>query len=140
MVNYIYVPEPDKRPWELPQFDRELQSLRLRPIDFPDYNSIDSIDSRNVLRLGVRNRLQTKRNGQVDDLLKWELFTDWRLETNENQVRFSDIYSDLELKPRPWLLLGSELRVDPNDNLLNEANYTVSLLPNDRWSWTLGHR
>ena len=140
LVNYIYVPEPDKRPWELPQFDRELQSLRLRPIDFPDYNSIDSIDSRNVLRLGVRNRLQTKRNGQVDDLLKWELFTDWRLETDENQVRFSDVYSDLELKPRSWLLLGSELRVDPNDSLLNEANHTVSLLPNDRWSWTLGHR
>jgi len=140
LVNYIYVPEPDRRPWELPQFDRELQSLRLRPVNFPDYNSIDSIDSRNVLRLGIRNRLQTKRNGQVEDLLNWELFTDWRLETNENQVRFSDVYSDLELKPRSWLLLGSELRVDPNDSLLNEANHTVSLLPNDRWSWTLGHR
>ena len=140
LVNYIYVPVPDRRPWELPQFDRELQSLRLRPVDFPDYNSIDSIDSRNILRLGARNRLQTKRNGQVEDLLNWELFTDWRLEMNENQLRFSDIYSDLELKPRSWLLLGSELRVNPNDNLLNEANHTVSLLPNDRWSWTLGHR
>ena len=140
LANYIYVPEPDKRPWELPQFDRELQTLRLRPIDFPDYNSIDNIDSRNVVRLGIRNRLQTKRNGQVDDLLNWELFTDWRLETNEGESRFNDIYSDLELKPRSWLLLGSEVRFDPNDRLLNEANHTISLLPNDRWSWTLGHR
>ena len=64
--------------WQLPQFDRDLHSLRLRPIDFPDYNSIDTIDSRNVLRLGVRNRLQTKRLGEVDDVLNWELFTDWR--------------------------------------------------------------
>ena len=140
MVNYVFVPKPSERPWELPQFDRELHSLRLRPIDFPDYNSIDTIDSRNVLRLGIRNRLQTKRFGEVDDLLNWELFTDWRLETQAHEARFNDVYSDLELKPRSWLLLGSELRYDTNERLLNEANHTISLLPNDRWSLTLGHR
>ena len=140
MVNYVFVPKPSERPWELPQFDRELHSLRLRPIDFPDYNSIDTIDSRNVLRLGIRNRLQTKRFGEVDDLLNWELFTDWRLETQAHEARFNDVYSDLELKPRSWLLLGSELRYDPNERLLNEANHTISLLPNDHWSLTLGHR
>ena len=140
MMNYVFVPEPSERPWELPQFDRDLHSLRLRPIDFPDYNSIDTIDSRNVLRLGVRNRLQTKRLGEVDDVLNWELFTDWRLETEAHEARFNDVYSDLELKPRSWLLLGSELRYDPNERLLNEANHTISLLPNDHWSLTLGHR
>ena len=140
MMNYVFVPEPSDRPWELPQFDRDLHSLRLRPIDFPDYNSIDTIDSRNVLRLGVRNRLQTKRLGEVDDVLNWELFTDWRLETAAHEARFNDVYSDLELKPRSWLLLGSELRYDPNERLLNESNHTISLLPNDRWSLTLGHR
>ena len=140
MVNYVFVPKPSERPWELPQFDRELHSLRLRPIDFPDYNSIDTIDSQNVLRLGIRNRLQTKRFGEVDDLLNWELFTDWRLETQAHEARFNDVYSDLELKPRSWFLLGSELRYDPNERLLNEANHTISLLPNDRWSLTLGHR
>ena len=140
MMNYVFVPEPSDRPWELPQFDRDLHSLRLRPIDFPDYNSIDTIDSRNVLRLGVRNRLQTKRLGEVDDVLNWELFTDWRLETAVHEARFNDVYSDLELKPRSWLLLGSELRYDPNERLLNESNHTISLLPNDRWSLTLGHR
>ena len=140
MMNYVFVPEPSERPWELPQFDRDLHSLRLRPIDFPDYNSIDTIYSRNVLRLGVRNRLQTKRLGEVDDVLNWELFTDWRLETEAHEARFNDVYSDLELKPRSWLLLGSELRYDPNERLLNEANHTISLLPNDHWSLTLGHR
>ena len=140
MMNYVFVPKPSERPWELPQFDRDLHSLRLRPIDFPDYNSIDTIDSRNVLRLGIRNRLQTKRLGEVDDVLNWELFTDWQLETEAHEERFNDVYSDLELKPRSWLLLGSELRYDPNERLLNEANHTISLLPNDHWSLTLGHR
>ena len=140
MANYVFVPDPNERPWELPQFDRELHSLRLRPIDFPDYNSIDTIDSRNVIRIGVRNRLQTKRFGLVDDVLNWELFTDLRLETGMNEARFNDVYSDLEVKPRSWLLLGSELRYDPNKRLLNESNHTISLLPNDKWSLTLGHR
>ena len=140
MANYVFVPDPNKRPWEIPQFDRELHSLRLRPIDFPDYNSIDTIDSRNVLRIGVRNRLQTKRFGLVDDVLNWELFTDWRLETGIYEDRFNDIYSNLEVKPRSWLLLGSELRYDPNNRLLNESNHTISLLPNNKWSLTLGHR
>ena len=140
MANYIFVPDPNKRPWELPQFDRELHSLRLRPIDFPDYNSIDTIDSRNVIRIGVRNRLQTKRFGLVDDVLNWELFTDWRLDNDLYEARFNDVYSDLEVKPRSWLLLGSELRYDPNNRLLNESNHTISLLPNNKWSLTLGHR
>ena len=140
MANYIFVPDPNKRPWELPQFDRELHTLRLRPIDFPDYNSIDTIDSRNVIRIGVRNRLQTKRFGLVDDVLNWELFTDWRLDTGMYEERFNDVYSDLEIKPRSWLLLGSELRYDPNKRLLNESNNTISLLPNNKWSLTLGHR
>ena len=140
MVNYVFVPEPSERPWELPQFDRELHSLRLRPIDFPDYNSIDTIDSRNVIRIGLRNRLQTKRFGLVDDVLNWEFFTDWRLEPEMYETRFNDVYSDLEVKPRSWLLLGSELRYNPNKRLLNEANHTISLLPNNKWSLTLGHR
>jgi len=76
----------------------------------------------------------------VDDVLNWEIFTDLRLETGMNEARFNDVYSDLEVKPRSWLLLGSELRYDPNKRLLNESNHTISLLPNDKWSLTLGHR
>src|SRR5206468_8485353 len=48
-INYVFVPRPNVRPDEIPQFDTEVPSLRLRPIDFPDYNTIDSIDSQNVL-------------------------------------------------------------------------------------------
>ena len=59
-VNYAYVPSPNVLPRELPQFDSELSSFRLLPITFPDYNSIDSIDSQNVLR-SAYGPFQTKR-------------------------------------------------------------------------------
>ncbi|MCK7496402.1 MAG: hypothetical protein MZW92_39965 [Comamonadaceae bacterium] len=86
--NYVYVPSPSASPAELPQFDYELPALRLLPIDYPDYNSIDSIDSQNVIRLGLRNRLQTKRAGKIENFLYWGLFTDWRLDPQSGQTTF----------------------------------------------------
>ena len=92
---------------QLPQFDYQLPSLRLLPIDLPDYNSIDSIQGENVFRFGLHNKLQTKREGQVVNLVDWNVYTDWHLHPNTNQTTFSDLYSDLTVKPRSWLTLES---------------------------------
>jgi lipopolysaccharide assembly outer membrane protein LptD (OstA) len=139
-VNYSYVPEPNVRPPDLPQFDTELPSLRLLPLHFPDYNSIDSIDSQNVVRLGLRNKLQTKRREGVENVVNWELATDWRLNPDSDQSTFSDLYSDLDFKPRSWLTLNSELRYAPSDGRFRLANHTLTLTPNSTWSWSIGHR
>lgn len=138
-VNYVFVPKPSRAPAELPQFDTELPDLRLLPVEFPDYNSVDSIDSQNVLRLGLRNKLQTRRGGQVENLLLWELYTDWRLDPQHGQENFSDLYSDLTLKPRSWMTLNSQTRWDVNDGLLNFAFHQASFEPGDRWSLGVGH-
>jgi LPS-assembly protein len=139
-VNYAYVPRPSARPPELPQFDMEWPSLRLLPIDFPDYHAIDAIDARNVLRLGLSNKLQTKRRGQVDHLLHWSVFADWRLDREPGQYTFSDLFSDLDLKPRSWLLLSSEIRFDIERSRFRFAQHQITLTPGTRWSWSVGHR
>ncbi len=139
-VNYAFVPTPNRAPRELPQFDYDIPSLRLLPIDYPDYNSIDSIDSQNVLRLSVHNKLQTKRRGKVDDLAHWALVTDWRLDPRSDQATFSDVYSDLTLKPRSWLRLGSEVRYDSDAGLVRMANHQATLEPSATWAFSLGHR
>jgi LPS-assembly protein len=138
-VNYVYVPSPNARPTQLPQFDYELPSLRLLPIEYPEYNSIDSIDSQNVLRFGLRNQLQTKREGRVEDLLDWQLYTDWRLKPRADQRTYADLYSDLSLAPRSWITLDSQTRFDINMRRWNMLLNTLTLQPTDRWSWTLGH-
>jgi len=138
-VNYVYVPRPNVEPPQLPQFDYELPSLRMLPIEFPEYNSIDSIDSENVLRFGLRNRLQTKRNGQVEDLLDWQLYADWRLKPNDNQRTYGDLYSDLSFLPRSWIRLDSQTRLDLNTGNWRMLLHTLTLQPSDVWSWTLGH-
>ncbi len=138
-VNYVYVPTPTHTPNELPQFDTELPSLRLLPIEFPDYNSIDSIDAQNVLRLGLRNRLQTKRDGKVSDFFYFDLYTDWRIDPQPGQDDFSDIFSDIVFRPRTWLILESLNRFDIYDGELRLSYHNLTLQPNDTWSWGIGH-
>ena len=129
-----------------------MPSLLLLPIQFPDYNNIDSIDSENVIRFGLRNTLQTKRDGQLDNLLDWNVMLDWRLKPNTStnalqnglttlgpQKTFNDLYSDLAFRPRSWLTLESQLRYDINDGYLNLAFHQLTFTPNERWSWGLGH-
>jgi len=151
-VTYAYVPDPSTPPAQLPQFDTALPSLLLLPVQFPDYNNIDSIDSENVIRFGLRNTLQTRRDGQLDNLLNWNVLLDWRLTPGQNptnfanldepfslQKTFSDLYSDLTVKPRSWLTLDSQVRYDINVGELNLAFHQLTFAPNERWSWGLGH-
>jgi LPS-assembly protein len=85
-LNYVFVPDPNVPPSKLPQFDYEVQSLRLLPIEYPEYNAIDSIDSQNVLRMTLRNKLQTKRENGIENLVHWALYTDWRLTPHPDQT------------------------------------------------------
>ena len=110
------------------------------PIYFPDYSSIDSIDNQQVVRLGLRNKFQTKRDGQIDNLLKWDVYTDWRITPYHGQETFSDIYSDLDFKPRSWITFNSELRLSVEQAALVEANHTLTLQPAQNWAVALSHR
>jgi hypothetical protein len=49
------------------------------------------------------------------------------------------LYSDLALKPRSWITLQSQTRFDVNDGRSRMLLHTLTLEPNDVWSWTLGH-
>jgi hypothetical protein len=116
-----------------------MPSLRLLPIEFPDYNAIDSVDSQNVMRLGLHNKLQTKRGGEVVTFLDWNLYTDWRLRPQRDQSTLADLYSDVILKPRSWVTLESLTRYDIRSGQFRLAFHSLTLQPNDVWSWTLAH-
>lgn len=140
VINYVYVPSPSKRPPELPQFDYEVYGYRPLPIDYPDYNAIDSIDSQNVIRFSLWNRLQTKRKNEIENLLEWDVFTDWRLSPRPDQATFADLFSQLDIRPRSHIILSQETRYDLNRGYLRELNHRLTILPNDVWSVTIGNR
>jgi LPS-assembly protein len=146
-VTYAYVPQPSVPVSRVPQFDTQLPSLMVLPVEFPDYNDIDAIQSENVVRFGIRNTLQTKRDGELDSLLDWNLMLDWNLHPNgqtnsvfmQPQQTFDDLYSALLFKPRSWIELESQVRYDINNDYLNMSFNEVSFTPSDRWSWGIGH-
>ncbi|MFM8470489.1 MAG: LPS-assembly protein LptD [Limisphaerales bacterium] len=139
-INYAYVPSPNRLPPTLPQFDGELGNLRLLPIEFPDYNAIDAVDSQNVFRFSLRNVVQTKRNDRIDTLLNWSLYTDWRVKPRLGQGTFADAFSELDFKPRDWLTLTSETRYDIDNGHFRIADHRATISPEDHWSLALGHR
>jgi LPS-assembly protein len=139
-VNYVFVPSPNKTPRELPQFDSEIPSLRLLPLDYPDYNAIDSVDSQNVFRFGLRNRLQTKRAGEIENLVNLAVYSDWRVKPRAGQATFSDVYSDLDFQPSSSVTFTSETRYSIESSVFKLADNRINLHPNDTWSLSVGHR
>jgi LPS-assembly protein len=138
-ASYAFVPRPSTRPAQLPQFDSVLPSPLLLPIQLPDYNNIDSIDSENVIRFGLRNTLQTRRAGELQNLLDWNVLLDWRLHPTAGQGTFNDLYSGFTFRPRSWLTLESQTRYDINNGHFNLAYHQITFTPNEWWSWSLGH-
>jgi LPS-assembly protein len=138
-VNFAYIPTPTVRPPHLPQFDYAMPAFRLEPIDLPDMNNLDQLDSENTLRLGLRNRLTTKRDGELDTLASWALYTDWRLGDRRGRGTFSDVYSDLLFKPRSWIVFSSINRYDVEHGTWRLALHSLTLQPAADWSWGVSH-
>ena len=138
-ADYVFIPHPSTPASQLPQFDSENPALLLSPVLLADYNSIDSIDAMNVVRFGLRNILQTKRGGALDDLVNWNVMLDWRLNAKPGQSPLNDLYSRLALRPRRWLTAESQLRYDLDRGNLNLAFHQLTIAPGDRWSWGIGH-
>jgi len=124
-LDYVYIPTASSH---VPLFDYQAPSLALQPIDFPDYNSIDSIQRENVLRLMLRNKLQTKRRDGIEDLVNWALYTDWNLNPGTNRA-FTDLYSVMDLRPRSWITFNSTTVYDLPDKRWREAIERVFIQP-----------
>jgi hypothetical protein len=124
----------------LPQFDYEIPTLRPLPIEYPNYNAIDSVDSQNVLRFTLYNRLQTKREKEIQNLVDWQLSLDWRIRPNATQGTYGDIYSAMTLRPRSWLGFSSVVRYNLNTDQWLESDSSIILQPSTAWSLSLGHR
>ncbi|HEY3861740.1 MAG TPA: LPS assembly protein LptD [Verrucomicrobiae bacterium] len=133
-IDYAYVPFASSH---VPLFDYQSPNLRLLPIDFPDYNDIDSIHSENVMRLMLRNKLQTKRKDGIEDFINWAVYTDWYLSgTNRS---FADLYNDLDFRPRSWITFSSSTRYDLTNTRWREAIERVFLQPTTALSTSIGY-
>ena len=139
-VNFSYVTGNDFTPAEILQFDRYIPSTRLRPIDFPQFTSVDSLDNWSIARFGVRNRLQTRRDDITFNWVELESYFDLNFDNPYNKSDFSNVYNNLRFNPVPWVSLGINSQIPLLGNGFTEINTDVRIQPISRLQLALGHR
>ena len=149
-ADYQWVPRPNQLTNDLFQFDSvrnvtlrggdSLSVTRYSSLEFPAYNTIDTIDAENTVRFGLRQTLQTRRDGQAWNLIDLTGWTDWRIEKSAGQTDFSDVFGTMELRPWRWLSLDTFARYDMNAGLVREFNNEMRIIDTDRWIFGVGTR
>ena len=140
---YGFTVRPNRRPANLYQFDVNRASYGINkdlvPITWPQYTGIDSIDRRNVLRPGFRQRLQTKRDGATWDLAEAYFYQDYNLQKVEGEKTFSDLFAEFTARPVRWLSLGSNLRYDYDNLQFRQIENSISIFSKKTWKVALTH-
>lgn len=139
-TNFSYVSHTGVNPAEILQFDRYQPSTQLRPIDFPQFTSIDSIDRWTIWRMGVRNRLQTRRDDVTINWMEMDTYFDVNFDNPFDKTPYSNLFNRFAFSPVPWMRLdvGSQLPVF--DKGFTEVNTSVSVQPIANMSVNLSHR
>jgi len=128
------------------QIDRFERSSQLPSIDFPSFSSVDSITDWNILRVGARNRLQTRRDDSTFNWLEMDTYFDIRFQspnfgtTDPDPGRYSNLVNRLRWNPLPWATLAVDSQLPVFDKGFTEVNTDIYFLPNERMSFSIGHR
>ena len=139
-TNFSYVKEDGPNPTSILEFDRFEPSTQLRAIDFPQFTSIDSIDSWTVWRVGVRNRLETRRDDQTITWLELDTFLDVNFENPYNRTDYSNFFNNLRFTPLPWMSFTINSQVPAFAKGFTEVNTFASVQPVANLQLSFGHR
>ncbi len=138
-INYSFLDSP--RIDGLPTIDRLAPSTRPRPVDVPLFTAVDDLNSWNIARVGLRNSLQTKRDGTAYNWMGLNTYADIFFEDPEFDRKVSNLYNDFFWRPVPWLQFNTDVQLPIGSSQFNytEINTGFSWLPNRNFSWSLGH-
>lgn len=143
-LSYTYSGED---PINILQFDRLNPSTQLPPVDYPQFNSIDTIDTGTILRLGLRQRWQTRRDNQTMNWLEWNAYFDTYLDRPDyTQLMFADggtfsnIYNRFHWSPLPWVSLDLDTQLPILDEGFSEVNTSLNFMVTDDLRLSIGHR
>jgi LPS-assembly protein len=140
-ADFSWVSAPTVRSSNILPIDQYIPSTQLQAIDFPQFRSIDSLDQWTILRLGLRNRLQTRRDSQTLNWLDVNSYFDVDFDNPLAQVvppastsvsrttpvtqpheTFSNVFNKIRFQPVPWCYLS----VDSQVPLLDKGFWSVS--------------
>lgn len=142
-ASFVYA---GKDPEELYQFDRYNPSTQLPPLDFPEFTGVDSITDWSVVRLGVHNRLETRRDNQTFSWLDLDTFVEVNLDEPKypgvtyEEGTFSNVFNNLKWNPVPWFHLNIASQLPLLDSGFTEVNTSLNFFVNSDLQFTVGDR
>ncbi|PYJ18972.1 MAG: hypothetical protein DME96_00070 [Verrucomicrobia bacterium] len=139
-TDFAYVSENGPNPESILQFDRFEPSTQLRAIDFPEFTPIDSIASWTVWRLGIRNRLETRRDDQTFTWFELDSFFDVNFDNPYDRTDYSNFFNNVRFTPLPWMSFSVNSQVPAFAKGFTEVNTTASVQPIANLQLSVGHR
>jgi len=149
-------------------FDFRLPNTRLSPITFPAFNSLDSINKLGAVRHGIRQSLQTRRDGQNHNLIDWKLYTQANIirpnGSSLNMVPgtpptpgftgmpsyldmglladdvYSHIFNEFEFNPFPWLSYEAYAAAPLVGDTFTELTHSLTWQVHPAVEFRLGHQ
>jgi hypothetical protein len=140
------VAETTADPSKILQIDRFQPSTQLPLYDFPQFTGIDTISNWAVVQLGVRNRLETKRDNQTISWFSMNTFVDVNLEQptfatgNFKQGPVSNLNNRMSFNPLPWIGASLSSQTPLNSHGFNEIDSGVTFMPNKSMQFAVGNQ
>ena len=110
----------------------QTSSTQLQPLDFPQFNAIDTIDTWAIMRVGVRNKLQTRRDGDTYDWFYLDTFTDLNAINPYFNGPVSNLNNRFTFLPVSWFALHIDSQVPMTTFGYSEVNTQFDFMPT-RW-------
>ncbi len=121
-ADYTFVPEPNLTPSQLYQFDE-----------------IDTLDRRNDVKIGLRNRFQTKQNKAVSDIADLDFFTTYSFEEADEEEPFSRVGMESEFNLAKWCKIYMDGTYNLYTSQVDTFN-TQGQFKREDWRLTLDQR
>lgn len=140
-TRFSYISTDDLDPL-FPGVDRETFSTRPQPLAVPSFTAIDSLRDWSIIRLGMRNKLITKRDGQSFDWLSMDTYFDAFITDPDYNRNFSNLYNDLKWNPLPWfgMSLETQFPVIDDGSGFSEVAARARFMPTESVELSVGHR
>jgi LPS-assembly protein len=145
VLQYRYIPGAQQGQGLIPAIDTTTFSSYPPILDLNDNRAIDTLTAQNVLRYGFENVLNTRADGYGSrELLTFNVYNDIHFQQTSVPVTtgqpadltqdFSDVWTQVGLRPVPWLKLDAFDRLDPLNFTNREVRTSTTILDGDRWS------
>ncbi len=134
-LSYRYQPSAERGREYIPQIDDMAFATYLQPLGLADQRNIDDLRETNTLRLGLDNLFQTRAKGYGSrDLLRLNVAADLRFARETGQRALSDVHTELEFMPAPWVRFESYQRTSASTFAVHELNTGFTVLDGKAWS------